>query len=320
MNRYLLILSLFVASLLQAKLQPFDGVAAYVDEKVITIDTVINELYTANQLWKAPLQQQLIANQTYFPVFLDLLIDRILILKEYEASGMNLPQQHVDEMVQRTIANNFDGNEAILHAELRRVGITYPEWLKQMRENAIVDAMRYLQVDKKINVSPKRVREYYAAHPEQFTIADGMQISTILISPDAGRATADVVLQALRSGGDFAELAKENSCDEYAEMGGFRDFIKPEEHFNAEIVDAINRLKTGDISDVIEMNGYCLIVKKGEIRGGTLRPLKDVWPVAEKAVRAQLAQARYAQWIETLRAKANIRIMSLGTTNNGTEE
>ncbi len=312
MKRYLSLLPLVLVGMLHATpAQQFDGVVAYVDDKVITMDTVFNELRTNRQLWNASIQAQATETVKYFPVFRDLLIDRMLILKAYEASGATLPEEAINDQVKQIIAEGYGGNEAKLHAELRRTGLTYPEWLKQVRENMIVQAMRTLQVDRKINVSPKRIREYYAAHPEQFSTTDGVRLQTILLGPDQGRTTAENILAELRNGADFAALARQYSIDEYATEGGDTGFIKPEETFMPGAVTMIQQLKVGEVSDIFELKGYCQIFKKVETKGEKRAPLTEVWPQVEAAVRQQMGQERYEQWIESLRKNAHIRYVDI---------
>lgn len=312
MNKVFLFILLFAVGMLRAELQRFDGVVAYVDDKVITMDTVLNELRASKQLWNTAPELQAAETIKYFPVFRDLLIERMLILKAYEASGGTLPAEAVNERIKQIIADGYEGSEAKLHNELRRAGLSYPEWQKQVRENMIVQAMRHLQVEKKIHVSPKRIREYYKAHPEQFTTSEGVQLQTILLPPDQGRVAAEEVLHQLREGADFAELARQFSVDQYAADGGDTGFIQPEEQFSPEAVAIIRNLKVGELSDIFEVKGYCQIFRKVAIKGEKLRPLQEAWADAEAAVHAELAKERYAKWIQSLRDNAHIRYVELG--------
>lgn len=311
MKKVFLFALLLLVGSLRAQLQRFDGIVAYVDDKVITMDTVLNELRSSKQLWNTSPEAQAAETIQYFPVFRDLLIERILIIKAYEDSGASLPPEVLNERIKQIIAEGYDGSEAKLHTELRRAGLTYPEWQKNVRENLIVQAMRHLQVEKKIHVSPKRIRAYYNAHPERFTTAEGVRLQTILITPVQGRATAEAVLKQLREGADFAETAKQYSADQYAADGGDTGFIKPEENYSPEAVAVINTLAKGEISDIFEMQGYCLIFRKVETKGEKVRSLREAWPEAEAAVRRELAQQRYTQWIEQLRKNAHIRYVEL---------
>jgi parvulin-like peptidyl-prolyl isomerase len=310
-KKLFLLAFLVVVASLRAEMQRFDGIVAYVDDKVVTMDTVLNELRMSRQLWNTSPDMQAAETVKYFPVFRDLLIERILILKEYEASGASLPAEALNERIKQVIAESYGGNEAALKHELRRGGITYAAWQKQVRENMIVQAMRHLQVEKKIYVSPKRIREYYAAHPEKFSTNDGVQLQTILLAPAQGRATAEKLLTDLRNGADFAALARQHSTDQYASAGGDTGFIKPEDNYAPEAVAIIKNLKIGEVSEIFEVRGYCQIFKKIAVKDQKCPPLQEIWQDVERAVHNELAQERYAQWVEELRSRAHIRYVEL---------
>lgn len=313
MKKTLMCFSMLVfCGIAMANSQQYDGVAAYVDDKVITIDTVMNELRSGLKLWQAPLEEQMQLTRTNFPVFRDLIIDRMLILKQYEASGAQLPAEAVNERVQSIIAESYEGNEAKLRNDLMRTGLTYPEWLKQVRENMIVQAMRHLQVNKKIQVSPKRVRDYYNAHPEMFSVAEAIHVKVLLLPQDYGREAANLLLADLRKGVvDFATVAKEHSIGQNAEEGGDLGFVKPEEEFAPVIVEALMALNDGAISDVIELNGCYAILQKVASKNAKPLSLKEAWPVAYAKVEQALGMERYKQWIEGLRKRAHIRYVDV---------
>ncbi|MBQ9694097.1 MAG: peptidyl-prolyl cis-trans isomerase [Kiritimatiellae bacterium] len=310
-KKLLLPLLLIAGTVFADNAQQYDGVAAYVDDKVITIDTVMNELRAGLRLWEIPPQQQMDLTRKNFPVFRDLLIERMLILKEYEASGAQLPNEAVNERVQSIIADAYDGNEATLRHELKRTGLTYPEWLKQVRENMIIQAMRHLQVNKKINVSPKRVREFYNTHPELFTVAESMHVQVILLPPEFGNTEAKALLENLRKGASFEDAAKAHSIGQNAETGGDLGFIKPAEEFDTPIVTALSKLKDGELSDLIEMKGCFVILKRVASKNAKQYSLKEAWPIAYDLVEKELGLERYKAWIEQLRSRAHIRYIDI---------
>lgn len=290
-----------------AQATKYDGVAAYVNNKVVTIDTVLKQLHSHFDFAAVPDHEVPVRMREYFPVVRDLIIDRMLILQEYEDSGSNLPSAYFNARIEEILSADYGGDEAKLKEALRRANMTYDEWVKQVREDVIVQAMRQLQVGKKIMVSPRRVKEYFAEHMDDFAKETGTRVRTILITPDQGEAVANEVMAALKAGGDFAELAKKYSSDSQAAEGGDWGYVNPKEAFAPMIAEALNGLKNGAYSDILESAGYRFIVQKVDVRRGERPQLKDVWSEVESAVRAQLGQERYKDWIEGLRKKAYIR-------------
>ncbi len=305
---YLFCLTLLSPCFLMAAPALYDGVTAYVNDKVVTIDTVMQEMYSKFDIMSLPEYQQAAEVRKLFPVMRDLLIDRILILEEYEASGSQLPNSVVMGRVQEIIAKDFSGDKAKLQATLKERRMTYEMWEKQVREEILVAAMRQLQVQKKINISPAAVRKYYEAHKELFVKNATVRIRSILIAPDKGRALAEDLLARLQAGEDFATLAQAHSADDKAANGGDHGFIDPNA-FLPIIRDAIVALKPGELSPIIEQSGYCTILKCEALNAGKQLPLSDVWAQAEEGLANQLGMERYKKWMDELRADAYIRII-----------
>ena len=309
MKRRFLTLSLALLACAGLRAEPtfYDGVAAYVNDKVITVDTVMQELHNGFDLSSVPPAEQAARVRELFPVVRDMLVNRTLILEAYEASGAELPNEVVNERVQTLIADQFGGDEAKLKEALRNSRTTREEWMKRVRENIIVMAMQQLQVDRKIVVSPKKIREYYAAHAAEFAEDAGTHVRSITIDPAGGAAAAEKALAELKAGKPFAEVAKAYSSDPQAAQGGDWGFVDPAESFAAPIVEALAKLKPGETSGVIAMGDWRAIVQKVAERAGEPPNLDEAWPKVEAAVRAQLGQARYNEWVDSLRKNAYIK-------------
>lgn len=307
MRKGLLLSLLLPVVALQATPSPYDGVAAYVNDKVVTVDTVMKELHSGFDLSQVPMAQRADKVRELFPVVRDLIVDRMLILKAYEDSGAQLPNEAVTERIQAIVADEFGGDEARLTEMLRRNRMTKPEWIRHIRENMIVSAMRQLQVGKKTVVSPRRVKEYFAEHMDEFAEEGGVRVRVILIPPAQGAAAAEAALAELKKGVPFEEVAKKYSSDAKAKDGGDWGFVVPEATFAPAVAEALRGLKVGEHSGILEQGGYRSIVQKAEVRKGRRPTLAEAWPAAEAAVRAQLGQERYKVWLEGLRKAAYIK-------------
>ncbi len=303
-----LILALGVAGMLSAEPTPYDGVAAYVNDKVITIDSVMQQIRRGVDFSKIPSWEREAKVRELYPKVRDWMVERMLILDAYERSGGQLPADTVTRRIQSIIADHFGGDEARLTEELRRNQMTKAEWTKQERENIIVDAMRHLQVNQKTTVSPRRVKEYFAEHMADFAENSGVRIRSISLSPAQSGADLEKVLAELAAGKPFAEVAAQYSSDPQATEGGDWGVIKPEEVFSKAVVDAIKQLKVGAHSEPLALpGGYQVIVQKVSEQKGKMPTLAEVWADVEEAVLIQAREARYDAWVAELRKAAVIR-------------
>ncbi len=300
-----------MVGMVRADASQFDGVAAYVNNKVITIDTVMKELHMSFNFASLSQQEAYAKVRELFPVVRDLAIERVLILKAYEDSGMTLPSDVINRRMQDIIARDFGGDEALLKSMLRERQMTYEEWAKLIRENTIVAAMRQFQVTQKVIVSPKMVKDYYAAHKQSYGKLEGVHIRTLLLSPEQGTSVAEEVLAAFAKGESWESLAKTYSQDAKAAEGGNWGFIIPANEFNAEIADKVTALKVGERLGPINMMGYLLFVEKLDERRTDPPPLAEIWSEVEAQVRNELGMKRYEAWVNDLRSNAYIKVNEL---------
>ncbi|MEG1552232.1 MAG: peptidyl-prolyl cis-trans isomerase [Kiritimatiellia bacterium] len=305
MKLFLILCAMIPAALFAAP-TAYDGIAATVNDKVVTVDTVLQELHNGFDLSQVPPEAREAKVRELFPVMRDLIIDRLLILQAYEDAGAQLPNEAITSRVQEIIARDFSGDKAKLQELLKKNRMTYDMWEKQIRENIIIGAMRHLQVTKKLNVSPAKIRLYFAEHMDEFATQGAVRVRAILLPPSEGRAVAEKALAELKKGTPFATVAKQYSRDEHAKDGGDWGFVVPENTFAPQVINELNQLKKGEFSDIIESSGYCTIIFKEAVKLGKTPTLQDAWPIAEQRLRAELGQARYKAWLDKLRADAHI--------------
>ena len=159
-------------------------------------------------------------------------------------------------------------------------------------------------IKKNIKVAEADLRKYYDENLARYTVAEERRASHILIKADKSASTDErtkakskadeLLVQARKAPGDFAELARKNSQDPgSAEKGGDLDFFgkgQMAEPFEK----AAYALKQGEISAVVESDyGYHIILLTGA-RGGEKKPYESVQTEIEDEVRKQLAQKEYS--------------------------
>ena len=153
-----------------------------------------------------------------------------------------------------------------------------------------------------------QARSMYRAKPERFQTQQQVKVRHILLqgkSPEA-RQKAESLLQALRDGADFADLARKNSIDKgSAEKGGELGFFA-RGRMAPEFENAAFQLKkTGDLSSVVETQFGLHILQLQEQRAaGQLKSFEEVKEALEQEIRSNLSsQARVAE-ADAIRAEA----------------
>lgn len=195
---------------------------------------------------------------------------------------------------------------------LEREEITGKEYRKLLEDRYKVQALTYQRVTALINISPKRVIEYYRENEARYRELEKARISLIKIpagaTPEqktAARELAESVLGELGAGADFADLARRHSTGPRAQEGGDFGFIE-KGYWMAQLDEAAFGLKVGEHSGIIEVDDGFYILYCAAKKEASLTPLEEVWDGIEEQLFREERQRRYEAWIEDLKSRAHV--------------
>jgi parvulin-like peptidyl-prolyl isomerase len=299
---------------LSASAMRIDGVAAYVNTHVITVSDVLKS--------SRDLQEQVAkgrVGEKLNVAFLDAvnqIIARKLIVDDYDnQKEIRIPDSIVEERVDGVINDMFDGSRAKLLAALSQEGMSESLWRQQLQEKIVVNAMRNLRAESKVSISPLAVRQRYDNEQDRYITQPKVKLAMIVIakgdSPEeeaAKRAKVDVVLAALKDGSDFAELAREDSEDSRAAVGGSRGWME-REMLRADLADIAFSIAVGSVSDAVDIGKqFCIIKVEDRVESATIS-FDKVQSGIERELRNVEARELYDLWIARLRKNAYIKIV-----------
>ena len=260
-----------------------DGIAARVGTEVILRSDVIDELRRAG------------ANDDQFVKFRNRMIDRKLILRAANEAKMTMQEWVVENRIREIIKKGFDGDRNKLMDLLSRQKISYPEWRARMKEDLVVQAMRYQVVDKNVTASPAELRREYAEHKDRYAAPGLVSVSVISLPPsDVGKREE---ISAKLKDKAFVALGADVKTD-----------IKPEDQFIPEICDEIKKMPVGTISHWIEVNGWSYLIRKDGEKPGRALSFEEAIDDISANVKEGTAKRLYSAWLERLRAETYIKV------------
>jgi parvulin-like peptidyl-prolyl isomerase len=240
------------------------------------------------------------------------LIERQLILHDFDTEGYRLPETVVDEMVQERIRERF-GDRITLMKTLQAQGQTYEKFRREVRDQYIVSALRAKSISpEKIIISPFKVETYYLAHQDDFKVEDEVKLRMIVLNKTSSDDTNTVrlageILAQIREGATFQEMAAVYSQDSQRSQGGDRGWVE-RSVLRKELADIAFALKSGRVSDVIDMPEACYLMLVEQARPAHVKPLNEVRDDVELALRTQAQKQLESQWIAQLKKKTFIRL------------
>jgi peptidyl-prolyl cis-trans isomerase C len=194
------------------------------------------------------------------------LIEREVLYQESQKAGIKIADQKVDDQV-AAIKKRFPNEEEFKKA-LAGMGLTEEEVREQIQHGLAIRELIDQKVANKVVITDEETKAYYDANPQLFNQPEEVKASHILIkveptADDATKAAArkkvEDLQQKLKDGGDFAELAKENSEGPSNVRGGDLGYFKRGQMVKP-FEDAAYSMKIDEVSGLVETRfGYHLI-------------------------------------------------------------
>ena len=274
-------LALFAAAtfaLAQAPRAP--GRTVLADRIVALVNNEVVTQYELNEMVERAIQE-LRARGTPLParnelqrqVLERMITDRVQFQYARE-TGLRIDDLTVDNAISR-IAENNKLALSDFRKLLERDGVKFDRFREEVRNEITVARLRERDVDNKISVAESEIENYMANQQQDSKAVNEFYFAHILVRvpEQAGpeqlerqRSRAQDVVQRLRSGGDFAQLAATYSDAPDALKGGdmgWRDRDRLPELFS----DALEKLKPGEVSEVLRSPAGFHIVKLIDRRG-----------------------------------------------------
>ncbi len=246
------------------------------------------------------------------------LIDRELMLSEFENRGAMIPETVIDEELNRRILYQFNGRRDLLLQALRASGMSLSDFRESLRKETTAAAMRSSRYDRAIPPTPDEIRaEYNATKSDYRDISrDTITYDKIFIpavsqdpnsTPEQQLALAQEICNRIKSGElSFEDAARTYSADAHAQDGGAWPPVARADLAVA-FANIAFSLPIGQLTGpLLDPAGFTIVRVKGK-RLAPPPPLSKVKNAVDDAVRRKQSEKRYREWVDRLREKAIVR-------------
>lgn len=290
-----------------AQAATLDGLAAKVNDAVITVGDVVTEMRRMNPDQKLPFREA-------YSNAVEEVINRRLILNAALEKKLDMQEWLVDNRIREIVKDNFDGDMNKLNAQLAQSKVPLTDWRNQIRDDMIVNAMRYQMIDKGAEPTPAQMHNEYLMHRDRYCTEAKTTVSVILLRPPEDDKAPTVaargkeILSRLQAGEKFPDLAKTFSADSHAKNGGQWKDVKPDEAFRSEIAEEIAKLKPNEVSKLINLDGWGFIVRKDSETTESQLSFEEAYDTISRNVRREIIKARHDAWMTRMREESFIKI------------
>ncbi len=249
------------------------------------------------------------------------LIERELVLSDFETKGYSIKEDQVEDEINRRILLQYNGDRSEFLDNLRKSGMNYTEYRDSVRKEITVSAMRGMRYERGIPPTPDEIAEEYKATSSEYRniMRDSITYSKIFIpamDPEDPMVTAEErYKQAVRLREDldagkltFAEAARKYSRDSHAEDGGKWPAMRRDE-LAVEFANVVFAAKPGQmVGPLLDPAGFTIVkVHSKRLAAAPSLSSPEVKQKVDDAVRRKKSERRYRQWVDRLRDKAVIR-------------
>ena len=223
------------------------------------------------------------------------------------------------------IRRGFPSDEAFARA-LAEDGTSLDRVEQDVARRLAVGKLLARQVRPTNSIQETDLRTFYENNLDRFKVSESVRARHILIAVappatdgewDQARAKADELLNKVRAGSDFADLARAESQDAgTAPLGGDLGFFA-----RGQMVPALETivfdLEPGEVGPVVETQFGLHIIQQVEQRPSRIAPFDEVRQQIEQLLQAGQAEARTADaLVQSLRATARIEIFLEASPQN----
>ena len=186
------------------------------------------------------------------------LIDQALLVQRAKDMGVSVETQLVKQLDQTRQQHNLPSMEALEKA-VESSGISWEEYKASLRNTLMTQDVIRKEVGGRINLDEAELKKYYESHKSDFVRPEQVYLSEILVSTDgkspddypALKKKAEDLLDRVKKGEDFGELAKRYSDGQTAKQGGDMGAFGRGQLAKS-LEDQVFKMNRGDMTDVIQ--------------------------------------------------------------------
>lgn len=212
--------------------------------------------------------------------------------------GIVITDADVNKQIKQIKQQYFGGNEKAFQAQLKQQGFTL-ELLKVYQRGNLLSDKLYKKITGGVKVSDADVQKYYTENKAQYASLASRDVRHILVS---SKKQADSLEAQLKSGADFAKLAKKYSKDTTSAVKGGELTIEKGKTV-PEFDKAAFALKTKEISPPVHTQyGWHIIQALGDVKPASTQPLSAVKETIRQNLLQQKKTDAFQKWIDGVKS------------------
>ncbi|UCD85830.1 MAG: peptidylprolyl isomerase [Deltaproteobacteria bacterium] len=240
-------------------------------------------------------------SQSLKVTLLNQMIERKLLSQEAQRLGIEVSEEELRSNIDR-IRGDYPENRFERTLEIEYINLE--DWETRLRENLLVKKLIDQVILTRITISGEEAQRYYQDHLSEYEVPEQVHARQIVVETE--REARDI-LQRLKEGEDFIEVARESSLSPDSEKGGDLGFF-PRGKMPPEFDQVAFSLRPGKLSNVVKSPyGYHIFKVEDKKKAGR-REFSEVKEEILAKLKQEKQEEEYLSWLTELKSRAKIKI------------
>lgn len=217
--------------------------------------------------------------------------------------GVSISQQDIARQVDLIKKTYYKGSDKKLNDALKKDGITLQELETYNIAPNLLSQKLQAKITSNVNVSKAAALKYYNANKTSFTTPKTREVRHILVT---NKSLAQKIENQVKSGGNFAQLAKKYSKDTGSAAQGGKLCVAHGgssgacQQTVAPFDKAAFSLKTDEVALVHSVYGWHIIQPIGAVKPAHTQTFKEVESQIQSNLAQQQKQVAWSNWLAKL--------------------
>jgi parvulin-like peptidyl-prolyl isomerase len=222
------------------------------------------------------------------------LVQQAEVEEQAKNLGIDVSDDRVDKEIARYKKQFYGGSDARYEKAVKQQGLTDDQAREAIKQQLISQAL-FKKVTGNVKVSDADIKQYYDSHKTQYVQPESRDVRHILVTK---KALADSLYQQLKSGGNFAKLAKQYSKDPGSASNGGKLTVSKGQTV-PEFDKTAFSLKTGQLSQPVHTQyGYHIIQALSAVKAPKTTSLAQVRASIQEQLGQQHKNDKITKWLE----------------------
>jgi len=189
--------------------------------------------------------------------------------------------------------------------------------VKEYKDQLMLKELVKQEVDDKIKIEDADIQKYYDEHKEDYVDPEKIVVTEVTLKDEE---KAREILEQIKNGGDFTEIAKELDAKGESfgpgmgKEGKTNPFSTKSYSSAKEFTEIAFNLKVGEVSDLFTQpmgqETYQMIIRKDEEMPSRQKELDEVKDNVKREVEREKKRARIEEWLDGMKKEMKFEIFA----------